>query len=57
MAYLFVAYSIGILCDLIAFAQTALIELYIFIAIALIYLIARSIFIDNLKNHIKRLFA
>ena len=57
MVYLFVAYSIGILCDLIAFAQTALIELYIFIAIALIYLIARSIFIDNLKNHIKRLFA
>lgn len=57
MVYLFIAYSIGIFCDLIAFAQTALTELYIFAGIALLYLTVRSLFFGNLKTRIKKLFA
>lgn len=57
MIYLFLAYSTGTFFDSIAFAQTALIELYIFAGIAVLYLAVKSIMFDNLKNRVKKLFA
>ena len=57
MVYLFVAYFMGIFCDFIAFAQFALIELYIFSAIALLYLAIKGVIVDNLKTKLKKLFA
>lgn len=57
MIYLFVAYFMGIFCDFIAFAQLALIELYIFAAIAVLYLTIKSVFVDDLKTKLKQLFA
>jgi len=57
MVYLFVAYFMGIFCDFIAFAQFALIELYIFSAIAVLYLAIKGVIVDNLKTKLKKLFA